>query len=413
MRVRYISIIASVVALGLFSAVTQGTAADQAKLPAPVSAFAALDTPAAAGSAEPNLVSDRRGRVWLTWLEPRPGGGHRFRLASLAGKAWSAPATIAEGPGFLANWADFPSVYVAADGTMAAHWLDRGAGQPYGIRVSTSRDSGRTWTPAASPHQNSTAGEYGFVSFYDAPGGGVGMVWLDGREMAGGHGGEHKGSMTLRSTILRKGSATEELVIDSRVCECCQTSAANADGAVLVVYRDRSDKEVRDTSIARFVNGAWSQPVTVHADNWEINGCPVNGPAVAATGRAAAVAWFTGAGNTPKTQVAFSADAGLTFGPPIRFDTATTLGRLDLLMPSPDRVLVSSLERAEKGARVVLRDVRRDGRTSDPVEVTLTTPDRSGGFARMALSGSRLVVAWTEITQARSSNVRTAVAEVR
>ena len=93
----------------------------------------------------------------------------------------------------------------------------------------------------------------------------------------------------------------------------CATAARRRPRAratrVLVAYRDRSDKEIRDTSVVRFANGEWSAPVTVHADDWEINGCPVNGPVVTATGNAAAVAWFTGAGNTPKTLVAFSADA--------------------------------------------------------------------------------------------------------
>ena len=100
--------------------------ASQATLPAPFGALQTLSTPALDGAAQPNLATDARGRVWLTWLEPRPGGGHRFRLSSLSAGRWSAPTTIAEGTNFLANWADFPSLFVAADGTMAAHWLERG-----------------------------------------------------------------------------------------------------------------------------------------------------------------------------------------------------------------------------------------------------------------------------------------------
>ena len=58
---------------------------------------------------------------------------------------------------------------------------------------------------------------------------------------------------------------------------------AGGDAAV-VVYRDRSEKEVRDMSVVRFAGGRWSAPRTLAADGWEINGCPVNGPAVAADG---------------------------------------------------------------------------------------------------------------------------------
>jgi hypothetical protein len=233
--------------------------------------------------------------------------------------------------------------------------------------------------------------------------------------MAGQGGGHSGGDMTLRSTTIRNGAAGDELVVDARVCECCQTSAARTTDAVLVAYRDRSDKEIRDISVARFAGGAWSAPAPVHGDRWEIHGCPVNGPAIAATGNAAAVAWFTGAGGTPKTFAAFSGDGGRTFGAPIRLgqDAPTTLGRLGLLMLSADRALVSSLERGSSGARILLRDVRRDGRVSEPLEIALATPDRSGGFARLARLGPRAIVAWTEVRPGSPPAVRAASVETR
>jgi hypothetical protein len=390
----------------------------QNALPASLGGFSALSSPAAEGAAEPNLAADAKGRVWLSWLEPRPGGGHRFRLSSLSGNQWSTPVTITEGTGLLANWADFPSVFAASDGTLAAHWLERGAARgSYGIRVVTSKDGGRSWTKATIPHPGSDTGEHGFVSFFEAPAGGLGMVWLDGRDLAGGgHAAAgHAGGMTLRSTFIRNGEAAGDMLVDRRVCECCQTSAARSGAGVLVAYRDRTEKEIRDTSVVRFSGGKWSEPVTVHADQWEINGCPVNGPVVTAAGTAAAVAWFTGAGNIPKTLVAFSGNEGRSFGQPIRLDVdaKVTLGRLAMVMPSADRVLVSALERTDAGAHIVLRDVRRDGRVSAPVPISAATPDRSGGFARLALSGRKLIVAWTDVRPGAPAAVRTAIAEVR
>ena len=107
-----------------------------------------------------------------------------FNSPALQGSTFGAPVTIAEGPDFLANWADFPSVFVSSTGTIAAHWLQRGVGKPYGIQVRSSADGGKTWTAPKAPHQDSTAGEYGFVSFFEAPGKGLGLIWLDGRAMA-------------------------------------------------------------------------------------------------------------------------------------------------------------------------------------------------------------------------------------
>jgi hypothetical protein len=90
------------------------------------------------------------------------------------------------------------------------------------------------------------------------------------------------------------------------------------------------------------------------------------------------------------------------------------MGRLGMVLPSPGRALVASLERTEPGARLVLKDVRADGRPIERVDIAPATRDRSGGFARMALSGNRLFVAWTEVRSAGTpSQVRVASMEVR
>jgi hypothetical protein len=41
-----------------------------------------LAPPPQPGATLPNLAVDSRGRVWLSWLEPRQGGGHRFQVSS-------------------------------------------------------------------------------------------------------------------------------------------------------------------------------------------------------------------------------------------------------------------------------------------------------------------------------------------
>ena len=88
--------------------------------------------------------------------------------------------------------------------------------------------------------------------------------------------------MTIRfAEITNKGDIIDESELDSATCDCCQTSIAVTNKGPVVVYRDRSDKEVRDIYIARKINGIWGVPTPIHNDGWEINGCPVNGPKVA------------------------------------------------------------------------------------------------------------------------------------
>jgi signal transduction histidine kinase len=151
---------------------------------------------------------------------------------------------------------------------------------------------------------------------------------LDGghnRAAASGHnhgaaaGDDHSTPMTLSANVWSAAmTPTSKQVVDTRVCDCCQTSAAMTSKGPVVVFRDRSAAEIRDIAISRYVDGAWTASAPVHADNWEVNFCPVNGPAIVASGDTVAVTWFTGARDPSKVQVAYSTDAGATFGAPIR-----------------------------------------------------------------------------------------------
>ena len=90
------------------------------------------------------------------------------------------------------------------------------------------------------------------------------------------------------------------------------------------------DQEIRDIHVARLENGSWTASKAVAADNWNINACPVNGPMLSARGRDVAIAWFTAADRQHRSFVAFSRDAGRTFGAATRIDDNGTLGRVDI-----------------------------------------------------------------------------------
>src|SRR6185436_2450444 len=122
-----------------------------------------------------------------------------------------------------------------------------------------------------------------------------------------------------------------------RVCECCQTSAATIPDGLLVVYRDRSDSEIRDIALMRYSNGSWSQPALINQDNWQIDACPVNGPAISSNGQNVSVAWFTGAEEKLRVYTVLSKDSGKTFGPPVQVDDGKPSGRVDVLsLPNGD-----------------------------------------------------------------------------
>jgi hypothetical protein len=135
----------------------------------------------------------------------------------------------------------------------------------------------------------------------------------------------------------------------------------------------------------------------VRRDGWRIDACPVNGPAVAAEGERVAVAWFTAAADTPRVRVAFSGDAGDTFGAPVRVDAGDPTGRVDVELLPGGSALVSWLERTEGGgAEVLARVVSPGDQAGTPLVVASSTAERAGGFPRMARSGEWIIFAWTE-----------------
>ncbi len=381
-----------------------------------------LDPPAVAGSMAPHLAA-AGSDIAMTWIEPGEGD-HLVRFSRLGDDiVWTAPATVARGTDFFVNWADFPSVQRASSGFLIAHWLKKsGAGTyAYDVHLAKSEDDGATWIPLGTVHDDRTQTEHGFVSQV-AEGDGVRVFWLDGRNMESSHppaAGGHGGSMSLRTALVGERIGAGE-VLDEMTCECCQTDAAMTPSGAIVVYRDRTEGEIRDISFIRRDGDGWTRPAPVHSDGWVVPGCPVNGPAVAAggpEGRHVAVAWFTASENRPRVQAAFSVDAGVRFEAPVVIDAEGPVGRVDVEMDDAGDAIVSWLGGVDaSNAAVRLIHVPRPNAGppanpggpagSTPLTIALTGGSRASGYPRMARSGGDLIVAWTDTSG--TSAVRTA-----
>src|SRR5688500_13256025 len=380
-------------------------------------AIKATQSPTDGDSREPELTATQNGTVILSWVERLSEKRYALRAAVLEPNGWSETRTVAEGDNWFVNWADFPSVIALNDGTLAAHWLVKsGAGTyAYDVNISTSKDGGRSWTKPIIPHRDQTPTKHGFVSLIPMSDGRRGATWLDGRNMKNmKETDEHAPapeSMTLRyATIDANGNLADETQLDERVCECCQTSAAVTSAGPIAVYRDRSATEVRDIYIVRQVNGSWTSPQPVYADNWQINGCPVNGPSVTADGSRVAVAWFSSVADTPRVKVAFSQDAGATFSQPIQVDDGPNVGRVDTLLLPDGSALGCWLSGDAQVGEITARRVQADGSVGPASVIATTDISRSSGFPRMARRGNEVHFAWTEF--GKPARVRTAVSQI-
>lgn len=362
---------------------------------------------------EPNLFTSETGEVYLSWIAYENDTTDVLQYAQWEDEKWTTPKTIAQGSNWFVNWADFPSLAAYEDSgkTLAAHWLQKSAEgtYDYDVHISQSKDGGETWQTSFIPHQDGIAAEHGFVNLVPLEAAKMAAVWLDGRHTKGhDETHKHKGAMTLRTaTFDPQGNLMDEVELDNKVCDCCQTSAAVTDEGLIVAYRDRSEGEIRDVSVIRQVQGQWTSQKTIGNDNWQTTACPVNGPVIRAEGQRVALAWFTSADGEPKVQLVLSEDAGATFSKPIRIDEGNPLGRVDVLFLKNHQVIVSWLEASEEAAEIKVVAVAKNGEIYQRFSIAKTSAARKSGFPRMTNWNDQALVAWTGVDSLTS--IRTGV----
>jgi len=353
-----------------------------------------IPSPAGDGSAEPNLSTGPDGRVYLSWIDTADAvASLKFSVLG-ENQSWSTEGLIAKGEHWFVNASDYPSLIALPDGTLAAHWLaDNPEGsEAYNVHLSLSHDGGKTWGKSIIPHRDRSENEHGFASLVATGPGELGVLWLDGNKIK-----DEEGDMALNfTTISVDGKVGKETVLDSRVCECCQTSIAVTPDGIIAVYRDRSETEIRDIAVARHTKDGWSKPEALSKDNWMINGCPVNGPSVSTSGSHAAAAWFTAPNDASQVNVALSNDGGKTFGAPIRVDTGKPVGRVDVIAQESGDAIVSWMEQPAEGTQVRIRQVHANGMLGEPIIASGSSKVKFAGVPQMTMSGKQIVMAWTD-----------------
>ena len=388
-----------------------------------------LNLSAAGNSAQPSVVADaKRGQFVLSWQSKDAAGCSALKLAAFkpdAGVGAISPGAInqaGKGCDWFVNWADFPAVAIADNGDWLTYWLQKsGEGTyAYDIKMVRSLDQGRSWQAPFSPHLDNTQTEHGFVSL--APVGADKMlaVWLDGRntastkpEPANTH-AQHQGTehahadvMTLRSAVIgRAGDISQELEIDTSVCSCCSTdlarTAAGKHPKHALVFRDRSDAEIRDIGLAHYQSGKWERQGMVHADNWKIAGCPVNGPALANSGDHTLVVWATMQGEALSVRARTLASKTGEF---LNLATgAGVLGRVDAAPWGKSNWLVSWLGADKSGhATLYLAEVNPKLEVLHQ-QALLTSPTSLNiGMPRLAsLNGNYALIVWTQASESAS-----------
>ena len=336
----------------------------------------------------PRFSTGPDSQLVLSWME-RDKTSSTLRYATLTDNEFTAARDVTTEARMFVNWADLPAVTPLGADHWLAHWLRYSAGKTYSydVMVSQSFDGGATWSEATTAHTDGTPTEHGFVSILAHDDGAL-LVWLDGRNTPAS-------SMTLRSAIINPdGTRSSEQEVDNSVCDCCQTDIALAASGPIAVYRDRSQDEIRDIYLTRRLDGQWQPGTRLFADEWHIEGCPVNGPSIVADGERVAVAWFSAADDNPVVRVILSPDNGKTFGDPIEIASGRVAGYVGLTVIDDDAVVVSWVAKGDAGANSVrLRRVSAQGTAGKVVEAGHTNQLRV--FPQLAYADGYLYLAWT------------------
>jgi hypothetical protein len=361
----------------------------------PAARVTELRNPALPGSVSPSLSATPDGKIILSWLEPA-ASELALRFALWNGKIWSLPMTVVRRSDFDVYAEAPPSVLKLDDGTLVAIWGQkvRTADQWAGSYVfsSVSADSGNHWSGPVRVHSDASPREHSFSSAISLTAKQVAIIWLDARNKPTTH------RYQLMSAVIdSKGTVSDESTVDEDTCTCCPTALTKTTGGAVAAYRGHDADEIRDIKVARLDRGAWQAPGTVHDDAWKINGCPVNGPALASNGNRVAIVWFTGSGDKPVVKFALSDDRGAAFRAPTILDAAEgenrPVGHVAVSLLDDGSGVAIWLHHQAAGTEVVGERISASGQRNGMFTVASDT-ETSLGYPRAQRLGNQLVVSW-------------------
>jgi len=228
-------------------------------------------------------------------------------------------------------------------------------------------------------------GDRGWPALAAAPDGAVHAVWLD-----------HRG----RSALYHAAGGAERSVTTD-VCYCCKTAlAAAAGGRVFAAWRHVYPDNMRDIAFTWSRDGgkSFGDPVRVSHDEWQLNGCPDDGPALAVDARGAVhLAWPTlVAGPEPHKAIFYATSTdGRAFSPRLRVSMEGRHASHPQIALDPDGRAVVVWDEAAEGTRQAwLAQTRRGAAGFEPP--MKISGDAPASYPVVARVNDGFLVAWTE-----------------
>jgi len=353
-------------------------------------------------------------RVAAVWAATGAHGTDVYLATSEDGGAhFGAPVRVNDIEGdATANGEQPPRVALHAD-DVSVVWVSKLNGTTT-IRSAASTNGGKTFAAARIVTPPGVTGARGWESSAISDDGVIHAAWLDGRNaltsttahVPGAH--QHGSGGDMRQDIFhaawRGTEAPVEGLVATNVCFCCKTAIVSRGNNVFVGWRHLFDGGVRDIAVAHSTDGGrtFEPPIRVSPDNWKINACPDDGPALAiASDGSLHVAWPTLVNDPDKPRLgifhAVSADGGATFSSRERVDgtRGTDPAHPRLVIDADGQPVFAWDELTAGGRQVAIR------RGNEPVEVI--SGGHAASYPAIADGGENLVVAWTDQTHERAA----------
>jgi Cu/Ag efflux protein CusF len=359
-------------------------------------------------AAEPAVAPARDGTVYVAWVEHR-GKEADVWLAHFDGeeRPLAPPARVNPNTGQATAWrGDPPTLAVAPYGTIYVGWTARDEAAPHAstLYLSASRDGGRSFGPPSKVNDDTKPGVHGMHSLAVSGDGRVYLAWLDERDIKPKEADPTKAPSHMHTESNRvvyfassaDGGRTfsPNRRVADEVCPCCKTSlAVGDDGRVYAAWRQVLPGNFRHIAVASSADGGQTfSPVSVVSDDrWELQGCPVSGPALSAGSPGSLrVLWYTaGEAGKPGLYWSESSDGGRSFSS--RLALAETGGRgTPVLLRDAGGGFKAVWEGSDGVTPVtLLAGLSGDGRPSEPA--TLAS---GGALPAAAEVGGRLFVAY-------------------
>lgn len=294
------------------------------------------------GENRPRVVSDGRGRVYVSYTQmlDEPMAGHiRFARSTDGGKAFSEPVVVNDHREPVSH--RFQAMGMNRQGQVSLAWLDK-------RDQAAARQAGQPYTGAALYYTRTDDG----VNF------------------------------------------EPNVKLADHTCECCRVAmAVGPDGRPVVFWRHVFEPNVRDHAFAWLdMEGGIRR---VSHDEWRLDGCPHHGPAMSISEDGTQhFAWFTGGPEEARLGYTRSVDGGRSFASTVHFgDPQAQPGRPDVL--SVERQVYLVWKQFDGNETSVLVQRSGDaGRTWGPPRVVASaagTPDHPALLAH----GKRVYLSWS------------------